>query len=268
MAAATVQGLVGAVVPDACHLCRRPYDPARARLFPARGIAAAALAPVRRPLGGRIPLESHPLCACCLRNLEVDGTPVVVGRYGEAGRVALASGEVFGDGPAGTRPLVAVAPFRTNRVLLETVHLVKFAGVRAILDALAAAAAGALAEWRERPRDATFIPVPMDGIARRRRGFNQSEEIARALAGTTGWPLCTRALARSRRARPQSLTPREGRAANARAGFRAGREDVSGLSVLLVDDLITTGCTAAACTSVLLAAGAREVAVVGIGRAA
>ena len=267
LAGAAVQALVGAVVPDACHLCGRRYDPSRAGLFPPARFAAAALAPAGRA-GGWIRLQSHPLCACCLRDLETDGAPAVIGRYGAAGRVVLASGEAFGGGPEGTHPLVAVAPFRTNPVLLEAIHRVKFAGVRALLDGLAAAAALALADWQGRPHTATLVPVPMDGISRRRRGFNQSEEIARGLALATGWPVAPGALARPRGRRPQSLTPRDDRAANARAGFRAGREDVAGQSVLLVDDLITTGCTAAACTSVLLAAGAREVAVIGVGRAA
>ena len=99
------------------------------------------------------------------------------------------------------------------------------------------------------------VPVPLHHTRRRSRGFNQAEELAQHL----GLPL-RRALRRSRATRPQTDLPAAQRHANVRDAFvRARRADVTGLCVLLVDDVCTTGATLEACARVLKQAGARQV---------
>ena len=87
------------------------------------------------------------------------------------------------------------------------------------------------------------VPVPLHWRRQLERGYNQADEIARALAAALGLPR-VRALRRRRATRPQMDLPREKRGANLRAAFacRAPRR-IAGRTVLLVDDVLTTGAT-------------------------
>lgn len=101
-----------------------------------------------------------------------------------------------------------------------------------------------------------IVPVPIHWSRACRRGFNQSELIAKALPQER---LSTRALRRLRATRPQvGLTPEE-RRTNLTGAFKA-HPGVTGRSVLLVDDVITSGGTARECARTLLNAGATSVA--------
>lgn len=67
---------------------------------------------------------------------------------------------------------------------------------------------------------------------------------------------------RARRTDSQGGKSARGRRLNVRAAFsvtEAGRKDVKGRRILLIDDVLTTGATAEACTKALMAAGARAV---------
>lgn len=98
------------------------------------------------------------------------------------------------------------------------------------------------------------IPVPIHWSRRCMRGFNQSE----LLCGST--PFRSELLRRVRRTRPQAGLSREEREKNLLGAFVAAPE-VRGLSVLLVDDVLTTGHTARECAKALRAAGALEVGI-------
>jgi ComF family protein len=114
------------------------------------------------------------------------------------------------------------------------------------------------------PRPAAVVPVPMWWGRRLRRGFNQAALIAGELSAAIGTPV-VELLAR-RRGRPQAGLGRGARRRLAPSAI-AARRPVSGC-LLLVDDVLTTGATAAACTRALLAAGARDVFVLTLARTA
>ena len=102
-----------------------------------------------------------------------------------------------------------------------------------------------------------IVPVPATS---RRRGYNVPERMAQPLAHALGLPLLPKALCRVRAGRHQAGLSLDERLANAAGAFRAqGPELVEGKRVLLVDDVITTGTTAAACAQALLHAGADSV---------
>lgn len=102
-----------------------------------------------------------------------------------------------------------------------------------------------------------IVPVPASGTA---RGYNVPLLMARPLSHALGVPLCPGALQCTRKKHRQAGLPFEQRLANAAGAFRAADPAlVEGRRVLLVDDVITTGATAAACTQALLAAGAQSV---------
>lgn len=102
------------------------------------------------------------------------------------------------------------------------------------------------------------VAVPSHFSRLRERGYNQAEKLAEAFCGVAGVPLSLGGLARTRRGRSQVYNTREERL-HAMTGAFAANVGFDGLSLLLVDDVLTTGATAAACTQCLLAAGARRV---------
>ena len=115
------------------------------------------------------------------------------------------------------------------------------------------------------------VPVPLHPRRQRARGFNQAAELAVHL----GLPVVG-ALRRIRATAPQSELPAGRRRINVRGAFAparrygvgSGRAAVEGACVLLVDDVVTTGATLAACARVLRRAGAREVRALTLARAA
>lgn len=106
-----------------------------------------------------------------------------------------------------------------------------------------------------------FVPVPVHPSRKRARGFNQAEELARRLSRQTGIPVCSGLLVRSKKTAPQKgLTPGQ-RLKNLEQAFRVNREELDEdiASVILVDDIYTTGSTIEACTRTLKDAGISSV---------
>jgi ComF family protein len=104
------------------------------------------------------------------------------------------------------------------------------------------------------------VPVPLHWYRSWRRGFNQSEALARALARKLGVPCQTRWLKRVRHTVKQtSLAPTE-RRENVKGSFRVSRlSRLRGQTVLLIDDVLTTGSTAHEAAKALRKAGAGRV---------
>jgi ComF family protein len=113
------------------------------------------------------------------------------------------------------------------------------------------------------------IPVPLYWLHRLRRGYNQSEALALALAAALGVPCRPRWLRRARATRKQHhCRSRDDRQENVRDAFRTRHADsLRGKRVLLVDDVMTTGSTAHEAARPLRAAGAAQVAVAVLARA-
>jgi ComF family protein len=89
------------------------------------------------------------------------------------------------------------------------------------------------------------VPVPLHWSRHWRRGFNPSALLAHALAETLGLPCRPRLLRRCRRTAPQTRQSPAQRRLNVHNAFRAPtRLDLRGQTVLLVDDVLTTGATA------------------------
>ena len=159
--------------------------------------------------------------------------------------------------------------------LRELVHLLKYQQVRPAATLLGSLVHKAL-QAVDLPDSVLVVPVPLWRGKRRTRGFNQAEEIARALvrslARSSGAATCiqldTTSLVRRRETISQTGLTRHQRRANVRGAFAVVPKDrIAGRSILLVDDVMTTGTTASECARVLLKAGAKEVFVATVARA-
>lgn len=148
--------------------------------------------------------------------------------------------------------------FRYEGEVRRLVHAFKFGGHSALGKALA----GQLARcYREQGLEADVVaPVPLTRARKRSRGYNQAGLLARELGPEIGVPVFE-ALRRRGNATPQaSSATAEQRRANVVGVFEpAGRSDVEGKRVLLIDDVATTGATLSACAVVLLSMGASGV---------
>jgi ComF family protein len=148
----------------------------------------------------------------------------------------------------------------------EAVHALKYGGLPRIADDLTAAMAAALL-----PTDAAsvLVPIPLAPKRLRQRGYNQSEALARALSRLWRIPVVD-VLIRSRETATQTTLTPETRLANVAGAFRPGHRPGLNLpvtSLVLVDDVFTTGATLAEAARALEQAGARTILGVTFGRA-
>lgn len=110
------------------------------------------------------------------------------------------------------------------------------------------------------------VPVPMHRGKLRRRGYNQAELLARELAKRIGVRCEPALLARRAERETQSKLTRIERRANVRGAFAAGA-DAGGKSILIVDDVCTTGETLRACAAVLQREEAARVCAIVVAKA-
>ena len=108
--------------------------------------------------------------------------------------------------------------------------------------------------------DMVLIPVPLHPSRLWWRGFNQSALVAREIARRLAVDHDPFALRRVKRTPPlKGMSPTQRRQAVSGAFKVVGRAAIAGKSVVLVDDVLTTGSTADACARVLTRAGAKRV---------
>ena len=126
-------------------------------------------------------------------------------------------------------------------------HLLKFRWDAAAARPLAEGMAEALALSGLMGTVDGAAPVPVHPSRLRERGYNQAALLARAVCGHTGLVLWEEALARTRHGASQITRSREERLTALAGTFVADGAQVAGKRVLLIDDVLTTGATAAAC---------------------
>lgn len=156
--------------------------------------------------------------------------------------------------------------------LREALLALKFGGKLAGLGLLRELARHAYRLHRERPggflREGPDLvtAVPLHWRRLLTRGYNQSLELARGVARDIGAPLEPKALRKARHTVPQSRLSARERKANLAGLFVADRRVVGGKTVLLVDDIMTTGSTLEAASRAILSAGAARVEVLVVAR--
>lgn len=123
---------------------------------------------------------------------------------------------------------------------------------------------------RSEPASAdVLVPVPLHPLRRLERGYDQANLLAEGATLTAGLPVF-RALRRIRSTVPQGTPGAVSRSANVRTAFAARTRitaHLEGRAVWLVDDVMTSGSTAAECTRVLARAGIKTAGVLVVARA-
>ncbi len=112
-----------------------------------------------------------------------------------------------------------------------------------------------------------IIPIPLGQKRLKERGYNQVALVAQPLAYLTGLAYIPQALWKSRDTRSQVGLNVSQRRENVDNAYQAAAEIVKRKSVLLMDDVATTGSTISSCTEALISVGARDVYAITIARA-
>lgn len=159
-----------------------------------------------------------------------------------------------------------------ERPLRDAIHALKFRGVAAVAPLLGGLAAAAYREAGTEHIDpisagaVCVMPVPAHPRRTAARGVDHTRRLAEAVAAALGCPLATHTLIRARDTRPQvGLAPDE-RRRNVEGAFEVVRRGPR-TTVILVDDVMTTGATLRACAGALVAEGVRAIDVCTVARA-
>ncbi len=111
-----------------------------------------------------------------------------------------------------------------------------------------------------------IMPVPLHAQRLRQRGFNQSLVLARAVGRHWGLPVEIEGLRRVRWTDPQTMLPIKERRHNVKGAFCYCGHGVQQKTVLLIDDVYTSGSTVEECANILKQSGARQVDVLTLAR--
>lgn len=157
-----------------------------------------------------------------------------------------------------SRPVYVLALGAYDDALGSAVGALKYNGSRALARPLARQLADCFA------KPVAFdvvVAVPTGKEKRRRNGFGHAEEIGAALAEFLGVPFAARGLVQTRRLRDQTRLTAEERRRNLSGAFASpGPDGIADRTVLVVDDVMTTGATLEEAGRALTEAGARHVA--------
>jgi ComF family protein len=150
--------------------------------------------------------------------------------------------------------LASLFVFEKEGAFQKIAHSLKYSGVQALGIEIGRRLGTKLSEQAIRAE--ALVPIPLHKRKLRERGYNQSELIARGCSRTTGIPVRTDLVCRGKFTQTQTMFSLEERRKNMENAFSFVSSDVKGKTIILIDDIITTGSTIESCADVLKRAGA------------
>ena len=211
-------------------------------------VVRTALPPVCAGCG----VSGHWMCAACdevTRRVALDDVCRRCGRLLAVGHVCDRC-LTWGDALSACR-----SAFLFDGAVRQTIHRLKYGGEYARAEWCGVEIARLVVQLNWRPD--LVIPVPLHRSRLRRRGYNQSAQIAAIAARTLSYPWGN-VLLRTRATVSQVGLDAVQRRENVVGAFGCPHE-LTDLAILLVDDVVTTGATLEACAEACRRAGARDV---------
>ncbi len=218
--------LIDLLFPRRCPVCDRPV----------------------RPFGEKI-------CTDCVPQMPVLSGPVCM----KCGRKVLREGEFCRD------CLERPHAFLRGRSVYEyegasrSIYRFKYSGRQEYADYYGEVTARYLRDFIRDVKPDALVPIPLHPRRMARRGYNQAEAYAKAISGHTGIPVRRDLLKRVRNTLPMKGLQGSERQNNVKRAFIVPGNDVKLSTIILIDDIYTTGTTVDEATRALKAAGVRDV---------
>ncbi len=232
--------LIDFFFPPRCPLCGDTHEEIEPELF-----CPSCLGGIKR--------ISHPLCPRCGK-----------GFVTEAGEDHLCSDCLLGKGHFRIARSFALY----EGLMAEGISRFKYRGTSRLAKPLGSLLANFADPDFSFHRYDLIIPVPLHSSRLRQRGYNQSLLLAREVGRKFSIPLDFTSLRRIRPTPPQTQLSENERQKNIRGAFAVQDPEILlEKSILLIDDVFTTGATVEECSKVLLGAGAKQVDVLTLARA-
>ena len=211
--------------------------------------------------GRDLPWQSEaPLCAECEAGLQPPG-PLVCKRCGAV--LKSGGGHCYrcrGSKAQKYKCRVIRSACQFNAASRELVHALKYAQADYLASYMGNWMARSYVRYPELAEAEVVVPVPLFPKKNRRRGYNQSALLAQVFAPAVGLAYTAAVLVRVRDTVSQTKLGRQARLENMTGAFRCINPSlVKGKTVLLIDDVATTGATLEGCAVSLKEAGAKKV---------
>lgn len=152
---------------------------------------------------------------------------------------------------------IAILPYVEHALIAELLHALKYQYAESVLSSIECLVEKFLVEFTACSSVDCIVPVPLHKKRFAERGFNQAEKIAQLVSHTAGVPVLN-GVVRARKTAQQATLSKHEREQNVEQAF-VGYREVAGKTILLVDDVFTTGSTMQECARALKQAGAVEV---------
>jgi ComF family protein len=229
-----LNGLSDLIFPFSCEICHKKLEVSSGRQY----LCAECI--------GKIKLIREEICSCCGKESAISPC-----------RSCKEKKQIFQK---------ARSAGIYEGVLKECIHLFKYNRKTYLARPLGKLLIDLIYCEQDLSKAELLVPVPLDKRKYRERGFNQAQLLAATISKKTGIPI-SRGLYRIGNAPSQTQLSCQERIKNVEGLFKvAGNNGIMGKSILLVDDVFTTGATANECARTLLRAGAQKVNVLTVAR--
>ena len=152
------------------------------------------------------------------------------------------------------------APYLYEEKIMDAIQMIKYSGKSNIVKSIGPILGAFAGNWINDTGNVIMMPVPLHRKKLRQRGFNQSGLFVKAISPLLGLETDFYTLIRTRYTESQAGLNLEQRRKNVKGAFEVrGDNDIKGKTVILVDDVATTGNTMNECARILKKAGAGKV---------
>lgn len=214
--------------------------------------AVQLLYPLRCPVCDEIVTpQGEKICLKCLKKLKLLTPPWCV----RCGKKLFGEGEYCADCQKREHRFVRGRALYEYESAAPSIYRFKYGGRREYADFFGEQMAEYLGGFVRGVRPDALVPIPLHRRRRAERGYNQAQLLAEALGERLKVPVCTNLLAREKNTTPLKCQNYEERQNNLKKAFKIVQNDVKLKTIILVDDIYTTGSTVDEAALSLRAAG-------------